>query len=222
MKVGLRWWIVTSLGILSVIGAVSLMFRSLSTNVLDLLPAEDDAPEIQFLQLLSREQKINGLQTVIRRDPNHQGEPQKDLKTLTNSFVAALAENPVFTENYQVDDISAYDELGDYLLENRMDLLFPAWLSNQHREWTAGGEQGDFETFAAARSVTAMNDFLDQVEAFAFEEILISDPLLLLPSLLLQIQDNGRSDGEDTVLMWIETSESPLGAGGQGPVVNGI
>ncbi|MGB0372274.1 MAG: hypothetical protein ACPGN3_13155 [Opitutales bacterium] len=222
MRVGTRWWVVTLLGILSVVLAVFQVFKEMSTNVLDLLPAEDEAPEIQFLQLLSREQKINGLQTIIRPNPDYTGEAPKDLEAVTESFVAALDGNPAFTENYQVDDPAAYEPMGEYLFENRMDLLFPAWIQAKHSDWLEAGRPRDFETFAAAQTVEDMSAFLDQVEAFAFEDLLVADPLLLIPSLLTQIQDNGRSDASENVLMWIETGHSPLAAEGQGPVVDGI
>ncbi|MEM7674023.1 MAG: hypothetical protein AAF212_11845, partial [Verrucomicrobiota bacterium] len=222
MKVGMRWWVVTLLGISGVVFAILQMFDELSTNVLDLLPAEDEAPEIQFLQLLSREQKINGVQTVLRPDPDFAGTPTKSLDALAKAFVEALDKNPVFTENYQVDDPSAYEPLGEFLFENRMDLLFPAWIQAKNSAWIEAGKPGDFDSFAAGQSVEEMSEFLDQVEAFAFEDLLVSDPLLLIPSLLALIQDNGRGDESDEVLMWVETGFSPLAAEGQEPVVAGI
>ncbi|NRA26996.1 MAG: hypothetical protein HRU10_07090 [Opitutales bacterium] len=221
MMMGGKWWVVSLIGLIAFLAGGFKVLPNVATNVLDLLPQEDEAPELQFLGLLSNKKTLNGMETIIRAKPDVTADPEEQLD-IAKRFVAEIRKNPSIRSAYRIDDLRAYEGLGGTLFDERLSLLFPAWLHQQRDAWQRAGSSTNFDAYLADRAVERLDSFLDRIDAMAFEEMLPEDPLLLVPDLIETMQNNGRNPSSDASLLWVESVASPLAAEGQTPVLSGI
>lgn len=197
---------------------VSLDFtRKISTDVLDLIPAGESAPELALVrQMASQSEARVMLFALARLDGGPVSEDE------AARFAAALAADPAFDQAQVMGDSSLSESLGRTLLEQRFTLLFPKWLAEMRRRHAAVDPE-DFETLVAGNAAEALELFLSMPEAVAFQELVPADPLLLLPSALGRMSSGmawmqaTQADADLPSLVWARLAASPLSEEGQAP-----
>ncbi|CAM2806015.1 MMPL family transporter [Rariglobus hedericola] len=191
--------------------------QKISTNVIDLVPADERSPEITLLRSLADERQARVVLLALA-DPAHPNEPPPEDAAV--KFAAALRASPLFAEATPLKDAAVNNALGAFLYQRRLDLLLPTWLSAQDRAFAATGQpEAARSAWLSTRIVDGLDAFLLRPEATAFQEIVQSDPLLLVPSLVLQTQSLAASTpAGGHSLVWARLAVSPLDEAGQAPV----
>ena len=214
------------LSALALLGAAWLarldLRQKISTDVLDLLPARERAPEMAIVRALASESEARVMLFVLT-GPDGRPVPAGAAR----AFAAALGREPAFTQALALDDPAPREMLGRELFDQRFTLLFPIWLREREAAYAStGGSPARFSAWLAADAVAALNRFLAAPQAFAFEEALPSDPLLLLPSAAERAQGSlalaAPSAAGGPGLVWARIAASPLSDAGQGPVFAAI
>lgn len=188
--------------------------RKISSDVLELIPRNEREPELGLVRALASEQQARAALFALSAP--------RDREAAALAFTTALARSPAIAETVRMDDTAARDALGRYVFEHRFDLLLPGWLEQRRRRYERAHAQTTWTDWLARDSVSALEAFLATPEALAFEELLPSDPLLLVPTLARQaraLADPAQAAGADgTVLIWTRTAASPLVDEGQQPL----
>lgn len=189
--------------------------RAISTDVLDLIPANERDPELAVVRGLASEAEARTMLFVLT---GAAGQPAP--VEAARRFAAVLAAAPEFTQAIALADPGWREAAGRALFDLRFTLLFPSWLSTR----AAGDLPG-----TAARELKA---FLERPEALAFQDLVPADPLLLLPGALGRMKhglalmapagDAGRAEELNTGLVWAQLAASPLSEAGQGPAFAAI
>lgn len=91
------------------------------------------------------------------------------------------------------------------LRDERMVLLFPRLWADAHGRWQASGQSLGFAEWWAQERVEALDHFLMQPEALAMSELVVSDPLLLLPGALAESGWMGSASSASTAVILAET-----------------
>ncbi len=191
--------------------------EKISTNVADLIPTDERSPEISLLRSLADERQARVLLFALNA-PASSATPPDAAATL---FAATLRQSPLFTEVAPLRDTASHDALGRFIYERRLDLLLPTWLATQKKAYaTTGRPASDYTAWLAQKTVQSLDAFLAQPEASAFQALVKSDPLLLVPTLAQQSQSLAPSTSAATgqALVWARLSVSPLADEGQDPV----
>ena len=214
--------------LLIILGALGVFWLSridyaqkISTNVIDLVPADERSPEITLLRSLADERQARVVLLALA-DSSHPGTAPDEAAA---RFAAALRADPLFAEAVPLRDPATQNALGSFLFQRRLDLLLPAWLADQDRAFAAAGRpETERSAWLANRTVTALDAFLQRPEAAAFQELVPADPLLLVPTLALQTQALAASSAPATgrALVWARLAVSPLAEAGQAPVFAAI
>jgi len=190
--------------------------RKISTNVLDLIPSDERAPELALTrELASEEQSRVALFALDVR-----GTPARR-EAAAAAFVQTLSNSPAFDEVVALRDTAARDALGKQVFKQRLDLLLPGWLEANWQEYATGDRHEPWADWLAERVATRLQNYLGTPEALALQEILPSDPLLLLPKLIESVQGldaTAPAQGDAPILIWARTKGSPWKEEGQGPV----
>lgn len=213
-----RFW-AGSILLAAVILGVGWMLRvdyaqKISTDVLDLIPAGQRAPELALVRSLVSEQEARTMLMVLR---DHGGgfAPVE----AAQRFVAELKGRP-FQQAIALADPSWRDTIGKELFAQRFVLLFPSWLE---RRLTAVKGETDLPAEAARE----LQRFMATPEGIAYQDFVPADPLLLLPETLRQLRRGldllqGGDAGAGTGLIWAQLAVSPLREEGQGPAFAAI
>jgi predicted exporter len=191
--------------------------RKITTNVIDLIPRDEQSPEISLLRTLVDERQARIILLALA-DP---ATPQAAPAAAGEEFARALRASPLFAEATVLEGRGAGEALGAFLFQRRFDYLLPAWLETQERAFAQGGlPQSSFSPWLAERTVTALDAFLARPEAAAFQDLLPQDPLLLVPSLALnaQLLPQASAAARPQALIWARLAVSPLDEAGQEPV----
>ena len=193
--------------------------KKISTNVLDLIPPGESAPELALVRQMASQEEARVMLFALAG-----GGGDRVPDGAAEFFASALAADPAFDQAQVIGDSSSTETLGRTLLEHRFTLLFPQWLAEM--EIRHGSFDGDgFAARAAADAAASLVEFLGEPEAVAFQELLPADPLLLLPNALNQLMRGGSSmqmpEG-DNALVWARLAASPLSEEGQEPVFRAI
>lgn len=191
-----------------------------STNVIDLIPAEERAPEIGLLRGFSGNAQARVMLFALRGAES--GEPPRQAAEV---FARALVRSGEFAEAQVMGDTSANDVLGRAVFEQRMTWLLPSWLGEREREFAATGQPTEkFSAWLAERAAGDLETFLARPEAAALQEILPRDPLLLVPSLAekARLVAAPSSGAGDHALVWARIKASPFAEEGQEPVFAAI
>lgn len=200
--------------------------HKVSTDVLDLVPADERSPELALVRALAGEWQARvalfALQ-VPARTPESPEETAQRRARAAGTFMDTLRESPAFAEVMLMGDTAARDALGQYVFRQRFDLLLPGQLAARAREYRDAGERAPWSQWLAERTAADLENYLARPEALAFQPLIPADPLLLVPGFADQIQGftdaAGRSrDGNGPVLIWALTAAAPLREEGQGPV----
>jgi len=190
--------------------------RKISRNVLDLIPTDERSPELALTRELASEEQSRVALFAL----DVPGDPARR-DAATAAFVRNLSGSTAFDEVVALSDMSARDALGKQVFQQRFDLLLPGWLETNWQEYSAGDRQESWPDWLAERVAVRLQSYLGSPEALAFQEILPSDPLLLLPRLIDSVQgveSAAPTDPNAPKLVWARTRGSPWKEEGQGPV----
>lgn len=191
--------------------------RKISTNVLDLIPTAEQSPELTLIRGFANDVQARVMLFAVD-DPATPGVPPV---AAARRLAAGLVKNPVFAEALVLGDETAQTALGRQVFAHRFELLLPTWLGQQQRAFAATGQApANFSSWLAERAATDLEGFLSRPEAAAMQDLVLTDPLLLVPGLALRSQglsSPGTAAGGHA-LVWARITVSPLAEEGQGPV----
>jgi len=195
--------------------------RKISTDVLDLIPASAQSPELGLIRSIAGDLQARVLLFSIR-DPATPGVAPAGAARL---LAAGLARSPAFAEATVLGEDDGTERLARELFERRLGLLLPSWLGVRSREFAATGmPDRDFSRWLARRSAADLQAFLSRPEAPVLQDLLPSDPILLLPGVMARaaaIAPPGSRAG-GCALVWARISASPFAEDGQAPVFSAI
>lgn len=195
----------------------------ISTDVLDLIPADERAPELTLVRSLASQAEARTMLLVLT---GPDGKPSS--AGVAGEFAAALAREPAFDQVMAMGDTAAQDALGRELFAQRFTLLFPLWLRERQAAYAAtGAAPAGFSAWLARDTAATLGQFLATPEALAFQEIIPDDPLLLLPGAVERLKDGlglaqPATGGAPAALVWARLAASPLSAAGQAPAFAAI
>jgi len=207
------------LGLCLLVGAVWLLRMDfagkISTDVLDLIPPAERAPELAMVRSLAGEQRARVALFALDFPA---ASPRR--AAATAAFVAALRASPALAEVAPMSDLAARDALGRHIFQERFDLLLPAWLESRRREYAAARTATPWPDWLAERIAADLEASLARPEALALQDLVPSDPLLLVPDLVDSVRglDPASSDTHGPDLVWARAAASPLLAEGQQPL----
>jgi len=220
----LGWTVLLGAALAAGLWLLSLDFRQkLSSDVLDLIPAGDQAPELALVRSLASDAEARSLLIVLETPEGVAMPPD-----LAARFAARLREDPAFAEAAALDDPAARDALGAEVFAQRFVLLYPRWLERQAAAYRETGDSPDgFAPWLATRVAAGLERHLASPEAVAFAELVPADPLWLLPETagrlqagLSLVQPAGAQAGVARV--WARLAASPLSEAGQQPVFDAL
>jgi len=197
--------------------------RKISTDVLDLIPADERAPELTLVRSLASQAEAR---TMFFELTGPNGKPAAP--EAAGEFSAALAREPAFDQVMVMGDTDAQDALGRELFTQRFTLLFPLWLHERQTAYAAtGAAPAGFSAWLARDTAATLGRFLATPEALAFQEIIPDDPLLLLPGAVERLKDGlglvqPATTGTPATLVWAHLAASPLSEEGQAPAFAAI
>jgi predicted exporter len=199
--------------------------RTISTDVLDLIPGAEQAPELALVRSLASEAEAR---TMFFELTGPGGAPAP--AAVAGRFVAELGREPAFAEVLAMGDTATRDALGTELFARRFTLLFPQWLAERTAAYAATGlAPAEFSAWLATDTAATLSRFLSAPEALAFQEMIPADPLLLLPGAverlkggLALVQPATPARASPATLVWARLAASPLSEAGQVPAFAAI
>ncbi len=228
MTPGHRQWL--GWGGLALAAAAALLWlarldfaRAISTDVLDLIPVDERAPELALVRQLASQAEAR---TMLFALTGADGGPAP--RAAAGRLAAALAGEASFDQALALHDTAPYEALGRELFARRFDLLFPRWRQRRETAWRAAGGTGSLAEWLVADAAAELERFLARPEALAFQELVPADPLLLLPTALEQLRRGlggpppASGEGRAPALVWARLAASPLSEAGQGPAFAAI
>jgi predicted exporter len=195
--------------------------KKISSDVLDLIPVDERAPELTLVRSLASEAEARTMFFVLT---GAEGRPVPAGAAVR--FAAELARDPAFNQALPLADSTSRDALGRELFERRFALLFPRWLHEREAAFAVTGEASKkFSEWLAHDAAAALSRFLATPEALAFQEIIPADPLLLLPQAVERFKGGlapGQTSSASQALVWARLAASPLSEAGQAPAFAAI
>jgi predicted exporter len=200
--------------------------RRISTDVLDLVPTDERSPELSLVRSLAGQEQARVLLLALKVPATPGESPEDHARRADRSaaqFAGALAGVPAIAQAMPLSDAGPRDALGAEIYSRRFDLLLPGWLEDRQREFDASGSAAPWSAWLAERAASDLEAYLSRPEAMSTQDILTSDPLLLVPGLLVRmsgLSESGLVAGHsgEYALVWARTRDSPLSEEGQGPV----
>ncbi|HXQ82011.1 MAG TPA: MMPL family transporter [Opitutaceae bacterium] len=214
---------------LSCLGRLNLD-RRISTDILDLVPEDERSPELSMVRNLAGQQEARIILLALRvgaRPGESAGDRARRSDHSAALFAAALASAPAIAQVMPLSDPRPREALAAEIYSQRLDLLLPGWLEERRREFDAAAPAATWSAWLAEKTAADLEAYLSRPEAMATQDILTSDPLLLVPGLAARmsgVSDSGPAAGRSGqfALVWARTRDSPLAAGGQGPVFEAV
>ena len=198
--------------------------RKISTDVLDLIPADERTPELALVRALADHAEARVMLFALTGGDGRAPPPD-----VTRRFAAALAVDPAFAGAADLADTAGRDALARELFDRRFDLLFPLWLQEREAEYARLRKPpAPFDRWLARAVADRLGAFLASPAALAFEDLVPSDPLLLIPDAVehlrggLELLPHGAEGRAAAGLVWARIAASPLREEGQGPVFAAI
>ena len=221
----LGWGVLAAAALLGVTWLARLDYaRKISTDVLDLIPADERSPELTLVRSLASQAEAR---TMFFELTGANGKPAP--AGAATRFAAELGREPAFDQVVVMGDTAARDALGRELFEQRFTLLFPLWLRERATAYAAtGGAPAGFSDWLAHDTAAALGRFLTAPEALAFQEMIPADPLLLMPGAVDRLKDGlalmqpATSSAAAATLVWARLAASPLSEAGQAPAFAAI
>lgn len=195
--------------------------RKISTNVLDLIPAAEQSPELALVRSFANEAQSRVMLFAL----HDSAAPGTAPAAAAQRFAAALARSPAFAEAVVVGDDANQTAMGREIFAQRHQLLLPSWLGDAEREFAATGQPAAaFSAWLAERSAARLEAFLARPEAAALQELVPTDPLLLVPDLIerARLINASATAASGHALVWARIRASPLAEEGQQPVFSAI
>ncbi len=195
--------------------------QRISTDVLDLIPPNEQAPEADLVRGLATDLQARVMLFALR-DP---GAPSAPPAAAAALFAGDLRRSPEFAAALNLNAASDETAMGRAIFDRRYKLLLPSWVGERYREFsrTAAPESG-FSSWLAERAAADLEAFLARPEAVSMQKLVQLDPLLLTPRLIERarlIAAPGSKPGGQA-LVWGRITRSPFVPGGQGPVFAAI
>jgi predicted exporter len=219
-----------------------------TTDVTELLPADERDPEARLALSLVRERQARVV--LIALDAPADTPPAR-LAAAAGAHATALRASPAFAAALPLADQSWQHGLGALLHARRFDLLLPDWLAAQRAAYAAAlqpppssnhqsliiddkSPPRPFPEWLATRVVAALDAHLASPAANATADLLPSDPLLLLPALADRAAtlspapvpspstSSSLLTSRASALIWAETRAGPLSEEGQQPVFDAL
>lgn len=198
--------------------------QKISTDVLDLIPADERAPELTLVRSLASQAEAR---TMFFELTDATGQPAPAESAAR--FATALGRESAFDQVVVMNDPVVRETLGRELFEQRFTLLFPLWLQERNAAHAAtGGTAAEFSGWLAKDVATALGRSLGSPEALAFQDIIPADPLLLMPGAVERLKDGlslvqpAGSSAHPPTLVWARLATSPLSEAGQAPAFAAI
>ena len=215
--------------IVTALGAMWLLrldySRKISSDVLDLIPVDERAPELTLVRSLASEAEARAMFFVLT---TADGKPAS--ADAATRFASELTKTASFDQALFMGDTTGRDALGHELFEQRFALLFPIWLTKEKSAYAAThGTPDQFSPWLAKKAAANLGQFLATPEALAFEELIPADPLLLMPGAvdrlkdgLSLVQSSASENSTGPSLVWARLAVSPLSEAGQQPAFDAI
>ena len=192
--------------------------KKISSDVLDLIPTDERAPELALVRQLASQAEARTMFFVLT------GAGDKPASaTAAERFATELLRSADFDQALPMADTASRDALGRELFAQRFALLFPSWLREREAAHAATGGATAFPDWLAINTAATLGRFLAAPEALAFQEVIPADPLLLMPgavdrlkSGLVLAQPAATAHAQPT-LVWARLAASPLSDAGQKP-----
>lgn len=215
-RIGLILFAVAGLGWLSQLDYP----KKISTDVLDLIPTDEQAPELAMVRSLANDQQSRvALFALSWPEETSENLRQQGAQIFVDSLTASADFAEVLPMSQETD---MRDRLGRHAFEHRFELLLPDWLAQREEEYRATRQTRPWPEWLAERTAADLEAFLSQPEALPFQGIIPADPLLLIPSLALSMQgfadSSVEAESDGPVLIWARVAESPFREEGQGPL----
>lgn len=218
-----RWAARLALAVLALAALGALYWagpgRRITTDVLDLVPNDERQPELALVRSLAGDQRARV--ALFALDFPRGGALRQ---AAAEAFVGSLRASPAFEEAVLLQDPAERDALGRALFEHRLDLLLPSWIAAHRQAYERAGAGASWPEWLARQTVRELNAYLSRPEAVAYQDILTSDPLLLVPGLAASVQglDPAGVQPGGSVLVWALVSQPPLQESGQRPVFDAV
>ena len=207
------------------LGSLNLQ-RRISTDVLDLVPTDERSPELSMVRGLADQEEARVLLFAVRVAPRDGEAPaargaRADRAAAT--LARLLAASPAIAQAVPLADAGPRNAMAAAIFARRLEFLLPGWLADRRQEFDAAGSPGPWSGWLAERAASGLERYLAKPEAMASQDLLTSDPLLLIPGLVGKagsLEASGLAGGRagDYALVWAQGRASPLSPEGQGPV----
>ena len=198
--------------------------HKISSDVLDLIPADERAPELTLVRSLASQAEAR---TMLFELTGPGGKPAS--AEAAARFVTVLVDGAAFDQAVVMGDVAARDAIGRELFAQRFTLLFPLWLHEKAAAYTAtGGSPAGFSDWLAQDTAGALTRALAAPEALAFQDLIPADPLLLMPAAIDRLKDGlalvqpATTSATPATLVWARLAASPLSEAGQAPAFAAI
>jgi predicted exporter len=190
--------------------------RRISTDVLDLVPRAESAPELALIRNLAgdREPRV----VLITLCPQAGAGDGSRLSAARDAVLASLRGSGAFEDVVVMSDGSYREALGRLVFERRFDLLGPSWLADRWREHGKEAPLAPWSAWLAERTASRLESFLYRPEAVGLQDLLRMDPMLLAPGMLDRLQGLAEAPPDSSsagVLIWALSRGSPLEKEGQ-------
>ncbi len=180
----------------------------LSTDVMELIPEESPSPELALARSILSTSYSNRISVLLRNVTS---------EAALETYTSHLRESPLVAEVRNLKEGESLAAVGALVYAHRLELLFPKWLAGAKR---ALGNASPDAAQLADYGVGRLDATLRRPDAFAFEELIPADPLLLVPSAMEAFDGVGAGvdlpDG--VVLLEVKLAVSALSKEGQAPV----
>jgi predicted exporter len=178
--------------------------QRLSTDILELIPDRSPDPELSLGRSVLNDRYSNRVMVAMQGVED---------AAAVDAYVVHLEASPLVERVLYLNDADRLTEVGRYVFEHRFELLFPDWLERSR----AGLADG---VTLAEKLVQDLDAALNDPSFLAFEDLVPSDPLLLMRDAAdtFQLAQTGQVEDSTTELLEVILSVSALKAAGQEPV----
>lgn len=220
----LGWGLLGVAGLLGALWLARLDYaQKISSDVLDLIPTDERAPELALVRQLASQAEARTMFFVLTVAD---GAPAP--AAAAERFAAALIQSADFDQALPIADPASRDALGRELFSQRFALLFPDWLRAREAAHAAATTTTPFADWLTTDTTAALGRFLATPEALVFQDVIPADPLLLMPRAvdrlkvgLALVQPSAAPPAPPT-LVWARLAASPLSDAGQTPAFQSI
>jgi predicted exporter len=196
--------------------------QKISTDVLDLIPSGERAPELALVRELASQAEARAMFFVLTDSAGRTAPAEAATR-----FAAELRRSPAFDQALPLADLGSRDAVARELFARRFTLLFPQWLREREAAWAKVQSAAPaFDDWLASDTAQALGRFLAGPGAIAFQDVIPADPLLLMPGAVEQLKGGlalmGNAGGGQAALVWARLAASPLSEAGQRPAFDAI